>query len=68
MTNKLLADKLPDNAAEPAKRAPKRPPVILIKEAIDKLSNSELIQIADYCKSVKETRKAKAEAEFKELE
>ncbi len=55
-------------AVSEPKRTPKRPPVILIKEHIDKLSNSELKEIATYCTSVKETRKAKAEAEAKELE
>ena len=71
MTNKLseLADKLPDNGTvQPAKtRAPKRPAVILIKEQIDKLSNSELKEITEYCLKVKTVRKEKAEAEAKEL-
>lgn len=49
-------------------RAPKRPAIILIKEAIDKLSNTDLKDIVEYCDQVKKTRKAKAEAEAKELE
>jgi len=49
-------------------RSPKRPALTLIKEAIDKLSNTELKEILDYCHDARKTRKEKAEAEFKELE
>lgn len=58
---------LSDLKAEKTPRSPKRPAVILIKEAIDKLSNTELKEIAEYCDQVKKTRKAKAEAEMNEL-
>lgn len=66
MTNKLsdLAEQLPEKQP----RSPKRPAIILIKEAIDKLSNTDLKEIVEYCDNVKKTRKAKAEAEAKELE
>lgn len=50
------------------KRSPNREPKIIIKEQIEKLSNSDLKEIAAHCEQIKKTRKAKAEAEFKELE
>jgi cytochrome c553 len=64
----LTAEEVAGLKKEKTPRAPNREPKIIIKEQIDKLSNADLKEIAEYCLSVKNTRKAKAEAEFKELE